>query len=410
MPTLNNILTSQKTYIVLIAALLVSLPLPYGFSTGVLITLLAVSLGSLPFHKFTFNKVLIVPILFYFLMVASLLWTDNTKVSTRGLERQLALVLIPLAFIFMPSISEKTRDTIMYWFSIGMALFAIFFVGAATFQYSQSHNLGIFFYHQLVAPFDLNAIYISVFVSLCILFLLFKKKKRRIVLLILGILSVFLLLLSSKIIIAATAGLGVFGVVRTFKRRTLLKLAPVFMVGLGLLLFTSNPVKQRFVREVETSNIKEVLTCERFNKVYDWTGTTIRLFQARIFSEMLVEDDILFTGYGINNSKEKIIAKQKQYNLWQGYYDYNFHNQYLQAFAELGIFGVLFLFLMLGIILRQYLLGKDLLFFSLFFILFLVFITESYLWRQRGLYHFLVLYCLFFKVLPIRNKIVVDEL
>jgi hypothetical protein len=163
-------------------------------------------------------------------------------------------------------------------------------------------------------------------------------------------------------------------------------------------------VKQRFEREISASNLKEVLESERFNKVYDWTGTTIRLFQARIFSEMLKEDGIFLTGYGISNSEDKIIKKQKHYNLWQGYYTYNFHNQYIQAFAELGIFGLLFLFLMLGAVLRRYMRDKDMLFLSLFFIMFVVFITESYLWRQRGLYHFLVLYCLFFKSMPSNDK------
>ncbi|MGB5668060.1 MAG: O-antigen ligase family protein, partial [Maribacter sp.] len=143
--------------------------------------------------------------------------------------------------------------------------------------------------------------------------------------------------------------------------------------------------------------------------VYDWTGTTLRLFQARIFTEMVREDNIFFTGYGINNSQSKIVAKQKEYNLWQGYYTYNFHNQYLQALAELGVFGLLFLFLLLGALLRQYIAGKDILFLSLFFIMFVVFITESYLWRQRGLYHFLVLYCLLFKSIPSGNEPITNK-
>lgn len=396
MSRISNILTSQNTYAVVIAALLVVLPLAYGFSTGLLITLVAISLASLKFHHLQFDKALLIPMFFYGLMVVSLAWSSDLKNSLRGLERQLAMVLIPLAFMVMPALSVKTRNKILYWFSLSLAILAIFLVTYAGVIYNSDHT-DVFFYHALVAPLDLNAIYVSVFVSLSILFLLFKQKRSIWSLLALVILSVFLFLLASKIIIVATAILGFFGILGTFKRSTILKLLPFLLLGLGLLIFTSNPVKSRFQREITASNITEVFEANRFNKEYDWTGTTIRLFQARIFSEMLDEDPIFWTGYGINNSKEKIIEKQKQYNLWQGYYTYNFHNQYIQAFAELGIFGLLCLFLLLGVILKRYLDTKDILFLFLFFIMLVVFITESYLWRQRGLYHFLVLFCLLLK-------------
>jgi len=404
MSKIDNILKSQNTYVVLIAGLLVMLPLQHGFSTGALIVLLAVSLASVRYHKVEYKREFFLPILFYLLMVASLLWSDNVKASSRGLERQLALLLIPLAFAFMPRITKKTRNIILYYFSLGMSAFALFFIGSALAVYITDRNQDVFFYHSLVTSLGLNAIYISVLVSLCILFLLFNQKRTLITIFVIVLLSIFLLLLSSKIIIVATSVLGIFGVIRTFKRATIFKLIAVFIGGMTLLLVTSNPIKQRFEREISVSNIKEVLESERFNKVYDWTGTTIRLFQARIFSEMLREDDIFLMGYGISNSEDKIIKKQKEYNLWQGYYTYNFHNQYIQAFAELGIFGLLFLFLMLGAILRQYVRDKDILFLSLFFIMFVVFTTETYIWRQRGLYHFLVLYCLFFKSIPLNNK------
>jgi len=409
MPHANNIFTAQKTYVIIIAALLLVLPLLYGFSTGIMIVLLAVSIVSLRYHKLVFPKAVVLPMLFYGLMMLSLLWTDDTGASSRGLERQLALIMIPFSFMLMPSLTEKTRNTILFWFSAGMALFALLFIGLATLKFTQDGNTSVFFYHELVAPLDLNAIYISVFVSICLLFLLFKQKKTPISIAVLAILAVFLLLMSSKSIMVATGLLGLFGIFRTFKRTTVLKLTALLGIGIVLLLVTSNPVRDRFQRELTVSNVKEVMESDRFNKVYDWTGTTLRLFQARIFSEMIQEDNAVLLGYGINNSQKRIVEKQKEYNLWQGYYTYNFHNQYIQSFAELGLFGLLFLFLLLGALLRQYILGKDMLFLSLFFIMFVVFFTESYLWRQRGLYHFLVLYCLLFKALPQKNEPITNE-
>jgi O-antigen ligase len=397
MQRLNKIVNSQQTYVVLIAALLISIPLPYGFSTGILIALLAASLLSARLHKVTLRKVYFLPILFFLLMVLSLTWSGSIHNSLRGLERQLALVLIPLSFILMPEISTVSRNKIFHGFSVGLSVFALYFIGAACVNYFNGAGISRFFYHALVSPLGLNAIYLSVLVSLSGLFLLFVPRKSALTIILLAIHAVFLILLSSKIIIVITALIAAFGIVRTFRRSGKLILLPVLILGMILLMVTSNPLRERFEREVTVSDIKEVMERERFNKVYDWTGTTIRLFQARIFVEMMQEDDAFLSGYGINNSKDKIIEKQKHYNLWQGYYDYNFHNQYIQAFAELGIFGFIFLLILLGAVFREYLRTRDILLLSLFLVMLVVFLTETYIWRQRGLYHFLVLFCLLFK-------------
>lgn len=397
MPRIANIVTSQKTFVFLICSLLLAIPLQYGYSTGILIALVVVSFLSLKNHKSQWNPAYLIPFGLYGLMVLSLAWSINIDESIRGLERQLGLLVIPLAFICMPSITQNSNKAIFYYFSLGMAGYALFFMVVAAVNFVETNDSSVFFYHALVSILDLNAIYVSVLCSLCIIFLLFKVKKTLLSVLALLILSVFLFLLASKTVVVATFLVSVFGLFKTFNRKTVTGSVLVLIVVLIALVLFPNPVKKRFTREIKASNIEEVFSKEKFNKVYDWTGTTIRLFQGRIFYEMLDRDDVFLTGYGINTSQSKIIEKQKEYNLWQGYYTYNFHNQYLQAFAELGVFGLLFVGLLLIVLFKQYLSNNDILFIALFFIMLAVFITESYLWRQRGLYHFILLYCLLFK-------------
>lgn len=397
MPKIANIVTSQKTFVFLICSLLLAIPLQYGYSTGILIALVAVSFLSLKYHKPQWNSAYLIPFGLYGLMVLSLAWSINIDESIRGLERQLGLLVIPLAFICMPSITQNSKKAIFYYFSLGMSAYALFFMVVAAVNFVETNDSSVFFYHALVSILDLNAIYVSVLCSLCIIFLLFKVKKTLLSVLALLILSVFLFLLASKTVVVATFLVSVFGLFKTFKRKTVIGSVLVLIVVLIALVLFPNPVKKRFTREIKASNIEEVFSKEKFNKVYDWTGTTIRLFQGRIFYEMLDRDDAFLTGYGINTSQSKIIEKQKEYNLWQGYYTYNFHNQYLQAFAELGVFGLLFVGLLLIVLFKQYLSNNDIFFIALFFIMLAVFITESYLWRQRGLYHFILLYCLLFK-------------
>jgi len=397
MHRIRNLITSQKTYILLLSSLLIAILLQYGYSTGILIALLVVTLISLKYHKPEFHYAYLIPFGLYGVMVLSLCWSIDVKDSIRGLERQIGLVLIPLVFIFMPTITKETKNSVLYYFSLGMAAFTVFFILSALGLYLETGDTSVFTYHALVSSLDLNAIYVSVLTSLCLLFLLFKSKKTAITVLAIGLLSVFLLLLASKTVIVTTFFCMVLGLFHTFKKKTIVVSLLVFVGLITMLIIFPNPVKKRFNREIEASNTKEVLTCEKFGKVYDWTGTTIRLFQARIFYEMLDEDNAFITGYGINTSQEKIIEKQKEYDLWLGYYTYNFHNQYIQAFSEIGIIGFLFIVLFLVMLARQYTVNKDILFLSLFLIMLAVFVTESYLWRQRGLYHFLLLYCLFFK-------------
>jgi len=392
MEHISKWLPSQKTFLVLVTAHLLSLPLPYAFGTTTLIVLLTASVGSVFSHKIQFSKRVFIAFLLYGLMIASLLWTIHFKQSLRGLERQLGFLLVPLAFVCMPRLTKDTIFKILLYFARGMAVFALFFLGNAVRMYFQAGTTEVFFYHELVAIFELNAIYVSVWVALCLLFLFFKAKKNALSSSTLLISGGFLLMLASKAIILVTTLVLILGAFRHFSKKKIL------IGGLSALLLailvcsTNNPVRERFWVEYESSNLNEVWNRECFTRTYYWTGTGIRLFQIRIFSEMLEQDPIFWKGYGINTSQDKIVEKHSAYNLYKGFYHFNFHNQYIQAFAELGVFGMLLIVALLGVSLKDYLETKDLLFLCFFFVMATIFISESYLWRQRGIFHFFTLF------------------
>jgi len=403
MNNIRSFLLSEKTYGFLIAAFLVSLPLRYAYSTTIMIVLLACSVGSLFFHRIVFRKELLIPIFFYLIIVISLIWTFDIKNSLRGLERQLPLVIIPLSYILMPELHKKTFNTVCYVFAIALGVLACFFMINALVIYGQNGDSSVFFYHNLLSPMDLNAIYMSVMVSLSLLYLIFYSKKRFLDWLLSGILLLFLILLSSKNLIVLTVVTIIVGLLIKKKKSlksTLLGGALVLLTGLVIFL---SPLKSRMNQEL-TSNVKEVLTCQEFNRVYPWTGTTIRLFQARIAYELLNEYDAFLLGFGINASKDKIIDKQNHYNLYYGYNEYNFHNQYIQSAVELGIVGLFFTLVLLFSVFKGYISNRELMELLFFLIMASVFLTETYIWRQRGLYHFLILYGLLIKIRPTLSK------
>ena len=116
---------------------------------------------------------------------------------------------------------------------------------------------------------------------------------------------------------------------------------------------------------------------------------------------MLQEESIFWTGFGLDASYSKIAEKGVHYNLFlgnetqEGYQTKNFHNQYVQIFAELGIFGFLLLLTMLWLSIRNAIKSKNFIHIAFSALIISLFITESFLWRQRGVTFFILMYCIF---------------
>jgi len=399
METVKKYLLSENTFCFLIAALLISILFPYAFSTTLAILLFGVSLFSSFYHRIELKKSMLIPIFLFLLMVISLLWSIDTGRSFRGLERQLFFLLIPLSFILMPKLSRATFSKVLYSFSISIGAMFLLFVIYSTFRFLSKDDTGVYFYHSLVVLFDLNAIYVSSLVSISMLYMIFYRKRTLFHILLIVLLGGFLVMLSSKNIITVTVLAGLLG--WGFTKRLNLKRGLIMgVLGLGFasLLFYS-PIKQRWNQEFG-SDIQEVLTCEGFHIFYPWTGTTLRVFQARVFYELMEENKVYLTGFGINAVQGKIAEKQEYYQLYCGYNTYDFHNQYIQTFSELGILGIILLILLLFVIIRDYWKHRELMNLFFFIIMASVFITESYIWRQRGMIFFLVIYCLLIQVRP----------
>ncbi len=115
-------------------------------------------------------------------------------------------------------------------------------------------------------------------------------------------------------------------------------------------------------------------------------------------------------GFGLNASYPKIEEKAKHYNLFlgkegmEGYQTKNFHNQYIQIFAELGVLGFILLLLMLTINVKIAYKSKDFVHFAFAILMISLFLTESFLWRQRGMVYFTMMYCLFNSGIALKNS------
>ncbi len=191
----------------------------------------------------------------------------------------------------------------------------------------------------------------------------------------------------------------------------------------GFLLFSLvfvKEVKERFLLEYETAfidntvnkkigdqnakvynvSLKQAWQVDKFQQNHFFPGTAMRVYQFRIFVEMLQENPIFFTGFGLEASQQKIREKESEHTLYHGYGDFNFHNQYIQTFSELGVFGFLILVIMLYLNNRNAWKQKDFLHIAFAITMIILFLSESFFCRQRGIVFFITIYCIFNLIKP----------
>ena len=413
---IDELWRNKTLLIYFLAAMLITLPMKHILGSLTCIVFLMVSFIKTKKANFSFPKVLMLPMLLYVLMIMSLIWTIESKETMKGLQKEILFLLIPLAFCGLPKINKNDINKVFKWYSFAMVGFAIFYFLNAIVKFRDSGNKDVFFYHELVT-LELNAIYVAVFASFAMFFFLAKKEKLNIDRAGFLILVVFIFLLSSKNIIIVDLVMIIiyyfFFSGASVKRKRVL-LATVLTVFVSSIIFIK-PVKERFMIEFETIfvdgslkktteenqgpiyniSLKQAWSQDKFQQNDFFPGAAFRIFQIRIFKEMILEENIFFTGFGLDASQNKIKEKVKEHNLYAGYGEFNFHNEYVQIFSELGIFGFLIVVSMLFVTIRKGILNKDFIHIAFSVTMIVLFLTESFLSRQRGIIFFIILYCIF---------------
>jgi len=414
---ISNLIKAPTVFIYLLAAVLISLPLKYAFGSISCVLFLVVAFSYVFKSKFTYNKALVLPMIFYLLMVISLLWTRDFQSTLVGLKKEAFIFLIPLAFLLIPKLSKESVYKIFRIYSFTMAVYAVYYFINAIFRYVETGNARVFFYHELVT-FDLSAIYVSTFASFALFYFILIKNKSITEQIATFILVVLIALLISRTLLFIDFLLFICYYIFFSETHKGIKTITVFAVSLFFvfsLLFVSES-RERLLTEYDTALVDNTVDNNKIikenQKLHDvsvgeawynnqfqpdnfFPGVALRVFQTRLFIEMLQEQHILFTGFGFDASQEKIKEKARQYNLAKGYEEFNFHNQYVQTFAELGLFGILVLLTILYINIKNAWDNKSFLHIAFSITMIMLFLSESFLSRQRGVVFFITIYCLF---------------
>ncbi|WP_231565601.1 O-antigen ligase family protein [Psychroserpens sp. Hel_I_66] len=215
----------------------------------------------------------------------------------------------------------------------------------------------------------------------------------------------FLFLLSSKtILFVICIGILIYLFSFRFSKLNRKKMLVSSIIAIFIIGISSITLSERFLFE-KHSRFNEVLEKDYFGKVYYWTGSSIRLFQLRILKEQIEEEKILLGGFGLFASKQNMVQRHKDYDTYFKFHHYNYHNQYAQIVSEVGIFGLISIISILLSCLLRGIKSKDYLLIMFSIMMIFVFFTESILWRQRGLFLFIILYCLLYRISSQAQKI-----
>ncbi len=372
--------------------------------------------------KVDFKISLLIPVLLYVWMVASYFWSINTSRTIVAIFKEITLFLIPVAFLIMKPFTKKQILKLLKYYGFFMVFYAIFFLLRGTVRYSISGDQRAFFYHGEydndfgLVPKLLNAIHVSVYVAVAFFYFLNKEIKSKLDIFCASILLVFVFLLSSKNIILVflfLIGIHFFYFSKSSNKMRLRNLG-IFILVLGSILSFSK-IKNRFLVEFQSNNntsvshnvfneadegvnyvsIYEAWNNDKFSPGDYFPGTAFRVYQFRMFVEIFKEEPVFWKGFGLNASLSKLQEKEKKYNLYSGYGNFNFHNQYVQNFAELGFVGFSLLIIILFLNIKKAIHNKDFIHISFGILMLSLFLTESFLWRQTGMLFFIIFYCLF---------------
>lgn len=402
--------------------LLVTLPISMALNNVLLGIFFVSSLLYIRKCKITLSLIYLFPIVLFAWMSISYFWSIDLKRTLSAVPKEISLLLVPIAFMLLPTFTKEQKNKILKYYSYAMLAYVVFFLIRAFIRFLITKETSVFFYHgpdndtdSGLVPRLLNAIHVSVYVAIAFFYFFIKEVKTKWEQLFSLFLFVFVILLSSKNIILIFVLLiliQVFFYSKIANRLRLRNLTLLLLILAGILSF--GKIKERFLiefasnaekslshnvkvnNEVTVNNISiyEAWNNEKFTHNDFFPGTSFRVYQLRMFTEFLEEEPIFWKGFGLNASLNKLLEKEKQYNLYPGYGTFNFHNQYVQNFAELGIIGFMLLLVILFINTKNAFESKNFIHIAFAVLMISLFLTESFLWRQRGVLFFIIFYCL----------------
>ena len=432
------------------------LPFPVGITILGLVWFLGGSLTQ-KIKKFIKNPYAILFSGLYIIYLISFFYSENRAYAYDDLLLKLPLLLMPLFLSTVDKLNPSQYNSVLRIFAISTFFSAIITLLVGYFNYVQTGLTKYFFYHDLTifmhsAYYALYALFaIAIFINL---YHKTQNNKHKIAYSSMASgLGIFLFLLSSRMqILIFVILLTLYILVSAFQKRRIVTGMLVLFLSYACIFLLVRQMPKTSVRLEQTKEHLKNINYPKTNgdaRVQIWE-TAIRVIQKNYLKGSGVGDvkDVLINEYKIlsegegedlveqkieqikHNEKWFLHIRQKaiennisvedqlfedaiyvlkdkksRYNYFikKGY---NYHSQFFQTLAAVGVLG--FLFLLFSLLIPAYnlaLKNKKYLLLAFMFMFFLSFVTESMLERQAGV----ILYAFFGSFLTLVNKEITDK-
>jgi len=340
-------------------------------------------------------------ILLYLLHLVSIFYTENSSEGWNDLRLKISFLLLPFFMTTVQFIYNEQRMFILKFFAVLMMLMALTDLTHAFLEYLISGNQETFYYINL--PYVLThkvhyvAWYYSFAIFISIYHLISSQSNKTFWFLGLLILLFSLILLSSRAFILAFIVVFILSFLKWFKTDKLSSFMWVKVSSIAALFLLSLV----FIPSINLRLNDTVVELQKMIGYDTHKQTNPRVFIWRYGADLIVKNPIF--GFGVGDAKEELNVALESCDamFWNGEHNvpiynknYNFHNQFMQTWAEVGILGFLIL---MYIMIHPFLLKNSHPLFLIFIgLTFIGCLTESMFERQAGVVLFAFMYPLLF--------------
>ncbi len=396
-----NSITDPKERLRFILILLYAFSLPFAvlFSSVLVILISFITLVDLqkdklkrlPRQFFLFQVV-------FFLSVAGYFYSLHKSNASFLMERQLTILLFPVILPLAINISLVKVNMALASLALSSTVAIVFLFSSMFYSIIVELNLpvlssissGAFFNHQFSKPLSIHAGYLSLYISLSIIFLTHLYDRGRSIgikiflIILLTMLFAGLFFLASRNIIIATFFILII-VYPFYKIKNKLSYI-IILTGIlasGFLVIRNIPyLHERF----------SVNLISDINPIRSSAGITYSINEPRYERwkgavELIKRSPMI--GYGTGDE----IPMMKTEYIKRGHYisyleNYNAHNQYLSYFLKNGLIGLMIFFFVFSYYLSLAITSKNFVYLSFLIVLLIGFYTENILDANKGIVFF----------------------
>lgn len=329
------------------------------------------------------NRLLFLFPVYFLLLCASLLYTENLKDGWELVQRSLTLFLFPVIFMFVKEDALSVRKLFDFMM---LGLVVSFFVNLYSFGvgvYSLeniSTETILSYFMQTEFSGIISSSYVSLYILLVLSYYLKKKLENKKQVFILLILFLYLFMLASKISFLMLGIMSVLLIISIPDKTYRYTMILTFM--LGVFVFLSNPKIYYFTALKGHQNTN--LSISENSRFLSWKAAIKTIEAAPLL------------GYGVGDANDALIQKYEALGYARNYERrFNAHNQFLQTWLQVGVPGVILLFFIFGALGMQMRRSSNEV--VVFLILLMSLMFESMLVRFNGIVFFSIIVPLLMK-------------